>query len=227
MNNSDIKVLIVDDETDALEFTSYNLKKENYQVFTASNGLEALQIAEKHTPHLILLDIMMPKLDGIQVCKELRSLPDFKDTLIVFLTARHEEFTQVIGLDMGADDYLTKPIKPRLLVSKIKSLLRRYNNPKSITDIIKIEDLEINKEQFTLLKGGESIFLPKKEFSLIYLLASKPGKVFSRDEILNKIWGTDVIVNDRTIDVHIRKLREKIGANYIKTIKGIGYKFNL
>lgn len=225
MNNSDIKILMVDDEADSLEFMSYNIRKEGYQVFLASNGIKALEQAEKHLPHLIILDIMMPELDGIQTCKELRSLPAFKDTLIVFLTARSEEFTQVLALDIGADDYLAKPIKPRLMLSKIKSLLRRYGKEEEEkSDVIVVRDLEIDRDTFTLRKAGRLIELPRKEFNLLYLLASKPGKVFTREKILDKIWG-NVIVNDRTIDVHIRKLREKLDKGYIKTVKGIGYKF--
>jgi len=225
MNNNDIKILMVDDEADSLEFMSYNIRKEGYQVFLAANGLEALEQADKHLPHLIILDIMMPELDGIQTCKELRSKAAFKDTLIVFLTARSEEFTQVLALDMGADDYLAKPIKPRLMLSKIKSLLRRYGKEEEEkSDVIAVRDLEIDRDTFTLRKAGTLIELPRKEFNLLYLLASRPGKVFTREKILDKIWG-NVIVNDRTIDVHIRKLREKLGKSYIKTVKGIGYKF--
>ncbi|MGB1205602.1 MAG: response regulator transcription factor [Chitinophagales bacterium] len=225
MNNNDIKILMVDDEADSLEFMSYNIRKEGYQVFLASNGIKALEQAEKHLPHLIILDIMMPELDGIQTCKELRSKEVFKDTLIVFLTARSEEFTQVLALDIGADDYLTKPIKPRLMLSKIKSLLRRYSKEEEEkSDVIAVRDLEIDRDTFTLRKAGRLIELPRKEFNLLYLLASRPGKVFTREKILDKIWG-NVIVNDRTIDVHIRKLREKLDKGYIKTVKGIGYKF--
>lgn len=226
MDNADIKILIADDELDALEFIGYNLKKEGYSLFTAVNGLQALDIAQAESPHLIILDVMMPELDGIQTCKELRLIPEFASTLIVFLTARSEEFTQVTALDMGADDYITKPIRPRLLVSKIKSLLRRFSN-ENADKVIKIGEFEINAEQFILKKNDKVIELPRKEFNLLYLLASKPGKVFTREEILSKIWGSDVIVNDRTIDVHIRKLREKLGDDYIKTTKGIGYKFNV
>lgn len=226
MDNADIKILIADDELDALEFIGYNLKKEGYSLFTAVNGLQALDIAQAEYPHLIILDVMMPELDGIQTCKELRLIPEFANTLIVFLTARSEEFTQVTALDMGADDYITKPIRPRLLVSKIKSLLRRFSN-ENADKVIKIGEFEINAEQFILKKNDKVIELPRKEFNLLYLLASKPGKVFTREEILSKIWGSDVIVNDRTIDVHIRKLREKLGDDYIKTTKGIGYKFNV
>lgn len=225
MKKSDIRILIADDEPDALEFIKYNLVKEGYKVSLARNGEEAIKKARKKKPDLIILDIMMPELDGIQTCKELRSISELQDTLIVFLTARSEEFTQVMGLDSGADDYITKPIKPQLLVSKVKSILRRYNKEES-EDIIQLGDIEINKDQFMVRKNGKPIEMPKKEFNLLYLLASKPGKVFTREKILKKIWGVDVIVNDRTIDVHIRKLREKLGEGYIKTIKGIGYKFN-
>ena len=227
MDNADIKILVVDDEADAIEFITYNLRREGYRVYSASNGLQAIDLAKQKKPHLIIMDIMMPQLDGIQTCKELRQSPELKDTLIVFLTARSEEFTQVMGLDMGADDYITKPVRPRLLVSKVKSILRRYTPETSNQKTLEVANLVINRESFTLRKNGELIELPRKEFNLIYLLASKPGKVFTREEILSKIWGTTVIVNDRTIDVHIRKLREKIGNKCIKTVKGIGYKFNL
>jgi two-component system alkaline phosphatase synthesis response regulator PhoP len=227
MDNADIKILVVDDEADAIEFITYNLRREGYRVYSASNGLQAIDLAKQKKPHLIIMDIMMPELDGIQTCKELRQSPELKDTLIVFLTARSEEFTQVMGLDMGADDYITKPVRPRLLVSKVKSILRRYTPETSNQKTLEVANLVINRESFTLRKNGELIELPRKEFNLIYLLASKPGKVFTREEILSKIWGTTVIVNDRTIDVHIRKLREKIGNKCIKTVKGIGYKFNL
>lgn len=220
------KILLVDDELDALDFMQYNLKKEGYQVYTATNGIEAIRVAKAKIPQLIILDIMMPKLDGIQTCKELRTFPELRDTLITFLTARSEEFTQVMGLEMGADDYITKPIKPRLLMSKVKSLLRRYKADVP-EDVIIIANLEINRETFTVKKDERIIDFPRKEFNLLYLLASKAGKVFTREQILNKVWGTDVIVNDRTIDVHIRKLREKLGGGYIKTIKGIGYKFDV
>ena len=226
MNPKKVKILIVDDEADVLEFMRYNLKKEGFKVFIAPDGIEAIKIAQKEIPHLVILDIMMPEMDGLEACKELRSLPELKNTLITFLTARSEEFTQVMGLEMGADDYITKPVKPRLLISKVKSLLRRYSKEET-EDVILVSDLEINRDTFTIKRGEQVIELPRKEFKLIYLLASKPGKVFTREKILNEVWGTDVIVNDRTIDVHIRKLREKIGNEYIKTIKGIGYKFEL
>ncbi len=230
--NKGIKILLADDEPDALEFMQYNLRKEGYTVFKALNGKEAIAIAQREKPHLIVLDVMMPELDGMQTCRELRMLPDFKQTLIVFLTARSEDFSQLMGLDLGADDYLTKPIKPHLFVSKIKSLLRRYQDTAaplpsiSPNQIVRAGGIEIDKERFTVWRNGEIIELPRKEFSLLLLLASKPGKVFTRDEILLKIWGSDIIVGDRTIDVHIRKIREKLGDGYIKTLKGIGYKFD-
>ena len=230
--NNDIKILLADDEPDALEFMQYNLRKEGYTVFKALNGKEAIAIAQREQPQLIVLDVMMPELDGMQTCRELRTLPNFNQTLIIVLTARNEEFTQLMGLDLGADDYLTKPIRPHLFVSKIKSLLRRYQDnltplPSSPSNqIVKAGDIEIDKERFTVWRNGETIELPRKEFNLLLLLASKSGKVFTRDEILRKIWGSDIIVGDRTIDVHIRKIREKLGDGYIKTLKGIGYKFD-
>lgn len=228
MKNEDIKILLVDDELDILEFIEYNLIKENYQVITAGNGYDAIKIAEKHNPHLVILDIMMPGLDGVEVCRELRSKPQFKDTIIAFLTARSEDYSQIAGFEVGGDDYITKPIRPRVLVSRVGALLRRSGNSvqnEEIENILKVADLVIDKEKVLVYKDDAAITLAKKEFELLCLLASKPGKVFSRDEIFNKVWGTDVIVGNRTIDVHIRKVREKIGDNYIKTIKGIGYKF--
>lgn len=228
MESKNITILIADDEPDVLEFVQYNLQKEGFIVLTAPNGQKAIDMAKKYLPQLIILDIMMPELDGMQACRELVALPEMKDTIIVFLTARSEEFTQVMALDLGADDYITKPIRPRLLVSKIKSLLRRFQKTETSEDaetLIAIADLVIDKNTYTLKMNGHPIELPRKEFALLYLLASRPGRVFTREEILNKVWGTDVIVNDRTIDVHIRKLREKLGKGYIKTLKGIGYKF--
>lgn len=223
-----VKILIVDDELDILEFLQYNLVKEGYQVFTASDGEEGIKIAEREHPLLVILDIMMPKMDGVEVCRYLRSKSEFDKTLIAFLTAREEDYSQIAALDVGGDDYITKPIRPRVFVSRIKALLRRSDRDEATEEssgVIKIADLAIDKERVTVQKGDEIIELAKKEFELLYLLVSKPGKVFSREEIFNKVWGTDVIVGNRTIDVHVRKLREKIGDNYIKTIKGIGYKF--
>lgn len=222
----DYKILIADDEPDILEFVTYNLIKEGYQVSTASNGAEALEKAKEVNPHLILLDIMMPELDGIEVCRELRANSDFDNTIIAFLTARSEDYSQIVGFDVGGDDYITKPIRPRVLVSRVGALLRRYSNtPNQEADVIKVADLVINKERVLVQRGDEEIALAKKEFELLCLLASKPGKVFAREEIFKSVWGNDVIVGNRTIDVHIRKIREKIGNHYIKTIKGIGYKF--
>jgi two-component system alkaline phosphatase synthesis response regulator PhoP len=225
---NEFKILIADDEPDILEFVSYNLNKEGYQVSTAKNGAEAIELAKKIKPHLILLDIMMPELDGVEVCRELRSNPEFKNTIIAFLTARSEDYSQIVGFEVGGDDYITKPIRPRVLTSRISALLRRYSNAPSDgsdKDIIKIADLTIDKTKVLVYKNEEEIVLAKKEFELLFLLASKPGKVFTREEIFKIVWGNDVIVGNRTIDVHIRKIREKVGEDYIKTIKGIGYKF--
>lgn len=223
-----VKILVVDDEPDILEFLEYNLSKAGYQVLTASNGEEGVALAEKEKPDLIILDIMMPKMDGVEVCRTLRSKPMFDKTLIAFLTAREEDYSQIAALDVGGDDYITKPIRPRVFMSRVKALLRRSDRSEEQdidSETVTVGDLIIDREKVTVQKGEEIIELAKKEFELISLLISKPGKVFSREEIFNKVWGTDVIVGNRTIDVHIRKLREKIGDHYIKTIKGIGYKF--
>lgn len=225
MANHPHKILIVDDEEDILEFLSYNLNKEGYQVFTAADGNTAITLAKKELPHLILLDVMMPGIDGIETCRELRSLPGLQDVIIAFLTARSEDYSHIAGFDAGADDYINKPIKPRVLVSRIQALLRRTTAVKKDSDFLQLGNLRINRERYLVIKDDIEITLPRKEFELIYLLASKPGKVFTREEILIKIWGYDVVVGDRTIDVHIRKLREKIGEDYIRTVKGVGYKF--
>lgn len=230
MDNKAFKILLVDDEPDILEFMEYNLKKENYEVVKANNGKEAINVAKKEHPDLILLDIMMPVMDGIAACQQLRSMPEFKDTLIAFLTARNEDYSQIAGFDSGADDYITKPIKPKVLVSRINALLRRLRTgiakePEK-SNLVTIGDLTIDREQYMIQKGDEKIVLPRKEFELLSLLAGKPGKVFTRDEILDKVWGNDIVVGDRTIDVHIRKLREKLGDDCIKTVKGIGYKYD-
>lgn len=220
------KILLVDDEPDILEFLSYNLKKEGYIVFTAINGKEAVAIAKKENPNLIILDVMMPDMDGIETCREIRELPGLKDVMIAFLTARNEDYSQIAGFEVGADDYINKPIKPRVLISRIKALLRRSGT--STTDLVNKADMggiKIDRERYLVFKGDLEFNLPKKEFELLDLLASKPGKVFTREVILDKVWGGDVIVGDRTIDVHIRKLREKLGEDFIKTVKGIGYKF--
>jgi two-component system alkaline phosphatase synthesis response regulator PhoP len=220
------RILIVDDESDILEFLSYNLKKEGYIVSTSDNGQQALEIARKFKPQLVLLDVMMPGIDGIETCRQLREEPGLKDVIIAFLTARSEDYSQIAGFDAGADDYITKPVKPRLLVSRVAALLRRLPGSTNVEPLV-IGDLTLNREKFLVLQGEESIALPKKEFELLALLMSKPGKVFLREEILEKVWGGDVVVGDRTIDVHIRKLREKLGENYIRTIKGVGYKFDI
>ena len=227
MNNNEYKILLVDDEQDILEFLSYNLKKEGYNVFTANNGKEAVTVAKQESPQLIILDVMMPDMDGIETCREIRDIPGLKDVMIAFLTARSEVYSQIAGFDVGADDYINKPIKPRVLISRIKALLRRGANSDSnkSTDKVDMGGIKIDRERYVVVQDGKEINLPKKEFELLALLASKPGKVFTRDVILDKVWGGDVVVGDRTIDVHVRKLREKLGAEFIKTVKGIGYKF--
>lgn len=225
MKKKDIKILLVDDEPDILEIVGYNLTAEGYQVITAENGLEALKKAKKHHPHLIILDVMMPEMDGIEACEKLRSIPELSDTIITFLTARGEDYSQVAGFEAGADDYITKPIKPKVLVSKVKALLRRFKESSSETPNVNLGNLIINREEYKIIKNKKEIILPRKEFELLSLLASKPGKVFKREDILDKVWGNEVVVGGRTIDVHIRKLREKIGDESFKTIKGVGYKF--
>jgi two-component system alkaline phosphatase synthesis response regulator PhoP len=221
-----IKILLVDDEQDILDFLSYNLSKEGYEVLTASNGNDAITIAKKHIPKLIVLDVMMPELDGMETCRQIRDIPELKDVIIAFLTARNEDYSQIAGFDVGGDDYITKPIKPRVLSSRIKALLRRGSLVQQNTEEnVDLGELKIDKERFIIIKKGVEISLPKKEFKLLTLLATKPGKVFTREFILQQVWGDEVVVGDRTIDVHIRKLREKLGDDYIKTVKGIGYKF--
>lgn len=228
MENSNIKILLVDDEPDILEFMEYNLKKEGYQVLQAKNGKEAVDIARKEFPHLVILDIMMPIMDGIEACRVMREIPELQNTLITFLTARNEEYSQLAGFDVGADDYITKPIKPRIMLSRVKALLRRLNGSTGTsTPVVQIGNLKIDRESYLVYKDDESIVLPRKEFELLALLTSKPGKVFTREDILSRVWGSDIVVGDRTIDVHIRKIREKLGDDSIKTIKGIGYKFDI
>ncbi|MEY4791485.1 MAG: hypothetical protein RIT34_292 [Bacteroidota bacterium] len=214
-------ILIVDDEPDILEFLSYNVRKEGYKVFTASNGMEALRLVQQINPSLILLDVMMPKMDGIETCQVIRKDLNMVQPIIAFLTARTEDYAQIAGFEAGADDYINKPIRPRLLISKIESLLRRNKNEQNSSDKITID-----RDRFVVEVEGKSLQLPKKEFELLELLASRPGKVFNRDQILAVVWGNDTIVGERTIDVHIRKLREKLGDAYIRTIKGVGYTFN-
>lgn len=226
MNNNEYKILLVDDEPDILEFLSYNLKKEGFNVFTANNGKEAVVIAKKENPHLIILDVMMPDMDGIETCREIRDIPGLKDVMIAFLTARNEDYSQIAGFEVGADDYINKPIKPRVLISRIKALLRRGGSTETTSnDKVDMGGIKIDRERYLIVQDGKEISLPKKEFELLALLASKPGKVFTREVILDKVWGGEVVVGDRTIDVHVRKLREKLGEEFIKTVKGIGYKF--
>lgn len=228
MNSSKPKILIVDDEPDILELIEYNLRKEGYQVFLAGNGQEAINMAKKVMPDMIILDIMMPKMDGIEACRVLRSMPEFKNTFMVFLTARSEEYSEIAGFNVGADDYIAKPIKPRALVSRINAILRRNSQSDDFGENkLEVDDLVIDREAYVVIQKGRKVTLAKKEFELLYLLASKPGKVFTREIILKNIWEDSVVVTNRTIDVHIRKLREKLGDRYVTTIKGVGYKFDV
>lgn len=223
MSLKKFKILLVDDEPDILEIISYTLKNEGYSVYTAANGIEAIDLARKINPTLIILDVMMPQMDGVEACEIIRNDPEIGDTIITFLSARGEDYSQIAGFNAGADDYITKPIKPRVLKSKIKSLLRRSNSEDKY--VINFENMTIDRNTYKLIIEGNELSLPKKEFELLFLLCSKPGKVFKREFILESVWGKEVVVGDRTIDVHIRKLREKIGDSYFKTIKGVGYKF--
>lgn len=223
------RVLIVDDEADILEFIRYNLKKEGYEVYTACDGVEALKTSAEVSPHLVLLDVMMPNMDGMEACRQLRKMPQTEDAVIAFLTARSEDYSQVAGFDAGADDYIAKPVRPNVLVSRIRALLKRVDNGVSAVPEVPVEadsrSLIIDRERYLVVRNGEEIVLPRKMFELLALLYSKPQKVFLRDEIFTAVWGDDVVVGERTIDVHIRKLREKIGADYIVTVKGVGYKY--
>ncbi|MDG1022743.1 MAG: response regulator transcription factor [Flavobacteriaceae bacterium] len=225
MQKKDIKILLVDDEPDIIEIVKYNLEQVGYQIFSASDGLEAIQVAEKEEPHLIILDVMMPNLNGIETCERLRQKKRFQNTIIMFLTARAEDYSYVAAFDVGADDYITKPIKPKVLVSKVKGLLRRFKDESSVPMTLNFSNLIIDREAYKVFINGAERSLPRKEFELLYLLASKPGKVFKREHILEKVWGYEVVVGDRTIDVHIRKLREKLGDPFFKTVKGVGYTF--
>lgn len=226
MKKKDIKILLVDDEQDILEIVGYNLSQEGYQIVTASNGKEAIAKAKKEHPQLIIMDVMMPEMDGMEACENIRKIPELQDTIITFLTARSEDYSQVAGFDAGADDYIAKPIKPKVLVSKVQALLRRLKGVEGVSNssTLNVGNIEINREEYKIVNEGKEIVLPKKEFELFYLLATKPGKVFTREEILDRVWGNEVVVGGRTIDVHIRKLREKIGDDFFKTIKGVGYK---
>ncbi len=228
MKKQDIKILLVDDEPDILEILKYNLSAQGYQVYTAKNGVEAVEKAKKKNPHLIILDVMMPEMDGIEACEIIRNTKGLENTIITFLTARGEDYSQVAGFDAGADDYITKPIKPKVLVSKIKALLRRLKEEgNQVEEVMQVGNIVINREEYKVVNNGNEIVLPRKEFELLALLASKPDKVFKREVILDKVWGQEVVVGGRTIDVHIRKLREKIGDDHFKTVKGVGYKFVL
>ena len=223
MKKEKIKILIVDDEPDIIEILKFNLENEGYNVISAANGKEALKLADKHIPQLIILDLMMPVMDGIEACERLRMDKKFNNTVIMFLSARGEDYSQVAAFESGADDYVTKPIKPRILNSKVKALLRRFKN--DFSQILSFENIIIDSERYIVELDNRFINLPRKEFELLFLLANKPGKVFKREKIMELVWGSDVIVGDRTIDVHIRKLREKIGENFLKKIKGVGYQF--
>ena len=223
MKKNKIKILIVDDEPDIIEILKFNLENEGYKVISAENGKVALKLADEHIPQLIILDLMMPIMDGIEACERLRMDKKFNNTLIMFLSARGEDYSQVAAFESGADDYVTKPIKPRILNSKVKALLRRFKN--DFGQILSYQNIVIDSEKYIVEVGGKTINLPRKEFELLFLLASKPGKVFKREKIMELVWGSDVVVGDRTIDVHIRKLREKVGENFLKTIKGVGYQF--
>lgn len=231
MDDNKSKILLVDDEVDILEFISYNLEREGYKVYTAQNGKEAIKVAEKKQPDLIILDVMMPEMDGIAACEEMRKIPALQSTIITFLTARGEDYSQIAGFEAGADDYITKPIRPKVLVSRVKALLKRTSSgavssgESTSSSTVRVGNIEIDKERYLIRTNNEEMVLPRKEFELLSLLVSKPGKVFTREEIYFNVWGDNVIVGDRTIDVHIRKLREKIGNEHIKTLKGIGYKF--
>jgi two-component system alkaline phosphatase synthesis response regulator PhoP len=226
-SKKNFKVLVVDDDADILELLQYNLSKEGYEVKVADNGKKAIEIAKDFVPSLILLDVMMPQMDGVETCRQLRENPLFSGTYILFLTARSEEYTEIAAFEVGADDYITKPIKPRALMSRISALFRRDNKSVKNNDVVSIGDLVIDKSSYTVTKEGREIVLPKKEFELLFFLTQNPNKVFNRQELLQNIWGMDVYVIDRTVDVHIRKIREKVGEDLIKTIKGVGYKFDV
>jgi two-component system alkaline phosphatase synthesis response regulator PhoP len=231
MSENKLKILLVDDEIDILEFISYNLEKEGYTVYTAQNGVEAIEQAEKHQPHLIILDVMMPEMDGIAACEEIRKIPSLNNTVIAFLTARGEDYSQIAGFEAGADDYISKPVRPKVLISRVKALLKRTGESTTQaaypedSSTVSVGNLVIDKERYLIRLGDNEMVLPRKEFELLSLLVSKSGKVFTREEIYSTVWGENVVVGDRTIDVHIRKLREKIGNDHIKTLKGIGYKY--
>ncbi|MDG1349149.1 MAG: response regulator transcription factor [Flavobacteriales bacterium] len=219
------RILLVDDEPDILEIVGYNLKKEGYEITTANDGVQAIEKAIKHKPHLIIMDVMMPNMDGIEACEKIREIPELSKTIITFLTARAEDYSQIAGLEAGADDYITKPVKPKILLSKVKALLRRLDDNTSTKNKV-LRGIEIDTEKYKVVKEGVEVRLARKEFELLQLLFSAVGKVFTREQIMNTVWGTDVFIGDRTIDVHIRKLREKLGDEFIETIKGVGYRLS-
>ena len=225
MKSSPLKILVVDDDLDIIEILKYNLNKSGYLVKSAKNGIEAIKRAKKFMPNIILMDVMMPEMSGIEACSEIKKFDELSETIIIFLSARSEDYTQISAYDAGADDYISKPVKPKILLKKISNIAKKIKSNKNMPIVLDLGSIKINREQYLVTQNKNEIMLPRKEFELLFLLASKPEKVFTRDEIMNKVWGTQVVVGDRTIDVHIRKLREKIGDKHIKTLKGIGYKF--
>ena len=225
MDISSIKVLVVDDDPDIVEILKYNLKNSGYSVKSAGNGVEAIKKAKKFIPDIILMDVMMPEMSGIEACEEIKNINQLSQAIIIFLSARSEDYTQISAYDAGADDYISKPVKPKILLKKISNIAKKINSEKNAPNIIDLGSIKINKDEYVVIKDKKEILLPRKEFELLFLLATKPEKVFTREEIMNKVWGTQVVVGDRTIDVHVRKLREKIGEKHIKTLKGVGYKF--
>ena len=225
MDISSIKILVVDDDPDIVEILKYNLKNSGYSVKSAGNGVEAIKKAKKFIPDIILMDVMMPEMSGIEACEEIKNINQLSQAIIIFLSARSEDYTQISAYDAGADDYISKPVKPKILLKKISNIAKKINSEKNAPNIIDLGSIKINKEEYVVIKDKKEILLPRKEFELLFLLATKPEKVFTREEIMNKVWGTQVVVGDRTIDVHVRKLREKIGEKHIKTLKGVGYKF--
>ena len=225
MDISSIKVLVVDDDPDIVEILKYNLKNSGYYVKSAVNGVDAIKKAKKYIPDIILMDVMMPEMSGIEACEEIKNIDQLSQAIIIFLSARSEDYTQISAYDAGADDYISKPVKPKILLKKISNIAKKISSEKNAPKTIDLGSIKINKEEYVVIKDKKEILLPRKEFELLFLLATKPEKVFTREEIMNKVWGTQVIVGDRTIDVHVRKLREKIGEKHIKTLKGVGYKF--
>jgi two-component system alkaline phosphatase synthesis response regulator PhoP len=225
MKSSPLKILVVDDDLDIIEILKYNLNKSGYLVKSAKNGIEAIKRAKKFMPNIILMDVMMPEMSGIEACSEIKQIDELSETMIIFLSARSEDYTQISAYDAGADDYISKPIKPKILIKKISNIAKKIKSNKNMPIVLDLGSIKINREEHLVIQNKNELNLPRKEFELLFLLASKPEKVFTRDEIMNKVWGTQIVVGDRTIDVHVRKLREKIGEKYIKTLKGVGYKF--